>query len=226
MLFGTPEYMSPGAPVATRPIHRVDVYAMGCILFQLITTRVPFEAENFMGVLSLHLTEPPPQISDETFDAVGAPRELGAIIDKALMKDRNARYQTMDELRERGARRVGRRAGRAARHDRAAGGARDRGHPGAGRDHDAAPRTQLDRRPEGPRGAGRRAARRHAAAPQVEDAARHRRGDHRRGRRDHGGRDAERRARRQHAHAARSRDREQRTGRWAAFRRRSRSTRA
>ena len=98
MLFGTPEYMSPEQARGDTADLRVDVYAMGCILFQLVTGRVPFEAENFMGVLSLHLTEPPPQISDETFDAVGAPRELGAIIDKALMKDRNARYQTMDEL--------------------------------------------------------------------------------------------------------------------------------
>jgi hypothetical protein len=59
---------------------------------------VPFEADNFMGVLSLHLTEPPPQIPDEVFDAVGAPRELAGVIDKALEKDRAARWQTMEEL--------------------------------------------------------------------------------------------------------------------------------
>ena len=98
MLFGTPEYMSPEQARGDTADHRVDIYAMGCILFQLITTRVPFEADNFMGVLSLHLTEPPPQISNETFDAVGAPREIMQIIDRALSKDRNERYQTMDDL--------------------------------------------------------------------------------------------------------------------------------
>jgi serine/threonine protein kinase len=98
MLFGTPEYMSPEQARGDTADHRVDVYAMGCILFQLLTTRVPFEAENFMSVLSLHLTEPPPQIPDEVFDAVGAPRELAGVIDKALEKDRNERWQTMDEL--------------------------------------------------------------------------------------------------------------------------------
>ena len=51
MLFGTPEYMSPEQARGDVADHRVDIYAMGCILFQLITTRVPFEADNFMGVL-------------------------------------------------------------------------------------------------------------------------------------------------------------------------------
>ena len=98
MLFGTPEYMSPEQARGEHVDHRVDVYAMGCILFQLVTGRVPFEAENFMGVLSLHLTEPPPSIPETVFDRIGAPRELAGVIDKALAKDRGARWQTIDEL--------------------------------------------------------------------------------------------------------------------------------
>ena len=98
MLFGTPEYMSPEQARGEQVDHRVDIYAMGCILFQLVSNRVPFEAENFMGVLSMHLTEPPPVIPPEVFDQIGAPRELAAVIDRALDKDRNARYQTIDEL--------------------------------------------------------------------------------------------------------------------------------
>ncbi|MGE5187349.1 MAG: serine/threonine-protein kinase [Acidobacteriota bacterium] len=98
MLFGTPEYMSPEQARGERVDQRVDIYAMGCILFQLVSGRVPFEADNFMGVLSMHLTEPPPVIAPETFDRIGAPRALGDVIDRALVKDRNARYQTIDEL--------------------------------------------------------------------------------------------------------------------------------
>ncbi len=98
MLFGTPEYMSPEQARGEHVDHRVDVYAMGCILFQLVTGRVPFEAENFMGVLSLHLTEAPPQIPAEVFDRIGAPRELAGVIAKALEKDRNVRWQTIEEL--------------------------------------------------------------------------------------------------------------------------------
>jgi serine/threonine-protein kinase len=98
MLFGTPEYMSPEQARGEQVDHRVDVYAMGCILFQLVTNRVPFEADNFMGVLSMHLTEPPPSIAPEVFDQIGAPRALAHVIDRALDKDRNARWQTIDDL--------------------------------------------------------------------------------------------------------------------------------
>jgi serine/threonine-protein kinase len=98
MLFGTPEYMSPEQARGDTVDHRVDVYAMGCILFQLVTGRVPFEAENFMGVLSLHLIQPPPTIPPEVFDSIGAPRALAQVIDRALAKDRNQRFATIDEL--------------------------------------------------------------------------------------------------------------------------------
>src|SRR4029077_2746628 len=92
MLFGTPEYMSPEQARGEPHVDgRVDVYAMGCILFQLVTGRVPFEAENFMGVLSLHLTELPPIIPPEVFDRIGAPREIAQVIDRALLKDREQR---------------------------------------------------------------------------------------------------------------------------------------
>src|SRR3569833_4167990 len=98
MLFGTPEYMSPEQARGEHVDHRVDVYAMGCILFQLVTNRAPLEADNFMGVLSMHLTEPPPAIAPEVFDQIGAPRALAEVIDRALDKDRNARWQTIDDL--------------------------------------------------------------------------------------------------------------------------------
>jgi eukaryotic-like serine/threonine-protein kinase len=96
MLFGTPEYMSPEQARGESVDHRVDVYAMGCILFQLVTGQVPFQADNFMGVLSLHLTEEPPVIPPEVFDHIGAPRALAGVIDHALLKDRDARLQSMD----------------------------------------------------------------------------------------------------------------------------------
>ena len=98
MLFGTPEYMSPEQARGEQVDHRVDVYSMGCILFQLVTGRVPFEADNFMGVLSLHLTEQPPIIPEAVFDRIGAPRQLAQVIDAALAKDRAARWQTIDDL--------------------------------------------------------------------------------------------------------------------------------
>jgi serine/threonine protein kinase len=98
MLFGTPEYMSPEQARGEAVDPRVDVYAMGCILFQMVTGRVPFEADNFMGVLTLHLTEQPPTIPPEVFDRIGAPRELARVIDRALTKDRAGRFASIDDM--------------------------------------------------------------------------------------------------------------------------------
>jgi serine/threonine protein kinase len=98
MLFGTPEYMSPEQARGEAVDHRIDIYAMGCILFQLVTGRVPFEADSFMGVLTLHLTQPPPVIPPEAFDAIGAPRALAEVIHQAMAKDRNQRFATIDDL--------------------------------------------------------------------------------------------------------------------------------
>ena len=98
MLFGTPEYMAPEQARGETVDHRADVYAMGCILFLLVSNRLPFQADSFMGVLSQHLTDEPPEIAPETFDQIGAPRELAGVIDGALAKDREQRWQTIDEL--------------------------------------------------------------------------------------------------------------------------------
>ena len=98
MLFGTPEYMSPEQARGEHVDHRIDIYAMGCMLFQLVTGRVPFEADNFMGVLTKHLTDMPPEIPPTVFDRIGAPRELAGVIAQALVKDRTQRYQTIDDL--------------------------------------------------------------------------------------------------------------------------------
>jgi serine/threonine-protein kinase len=98
MLFGTPEYMSPEQARGEPVDHRVDVYAMGCILYQLVTGRVPFEADNFMGILSLHLTEEVPPIPPPIFAEIGGPPELEYIIQKAMAKAREDRYQSIDEM--------------------------------------------------------------------------------------------------------------------------------
>jgi serine/threonine protein kinase len=98
MLFGTPDYMAPEQARGEKADHRVDIYAMGCLLFLLVANQLPFQAENFMALLTKHLTEEPPEIAPETFDQIGAPRELAEVIDRALEKDREHRWQTIDEL--------------------------------------------------------------------------------------------------------------------------------
>jgi serine/threonine-protein kinase len=97
MIFGTPEYMSPEQARGDKPDHRVDVYAAGCILYEMLTGDVPFHAETFMGVLTKHMFEQPqPPSQRAPHQSISA--ELEAVVLKALAKDRDQRYQTMKDL--------------------------------------------------------------------------------------------------------------------------------
>jgi serine/threonine-protein kinase len=97
MIFGTPEYMSPEQAQGAKPDHRVDVYAVGVIMYELLTGRVPFTADTFMGILTKHMFEVPEAPTTIAPDAQ-IPPEVEAIILKAMQKDREYRFQDMDEM--------------------------------------------------------------------------------------------------------------------------------
>lgn len=96
MIFGTPEYMSPEQARGEVPDHRVDIYALGCIIYEMLTGRVPFQAESFMGTLTKHMFEQPELPSRRSRFPV--PPDLEAICLKAMEKDRDRRFQTMQEM--------------------------------------------------------------------------------------------------------------------------------
>jgi eukaryotic-like serine/threonine-protein kinase len=97
MVFGTPHYMSPEQASGGSVDHRADIYALGIIMYEMFTGRVPFEADSYMGVLTKHMfmvPEPPSRVN-------AAVRELGALEDitlKCLEKKPEARYPSMDAL--------------------------------------------------------------------------------------------------------------------------------
>jgi serine/threonine-protein kinase len=96
---GTPDYMAPeqgrGDPIDGRS----DLYAVGVILFQLLTGRLPFEAESPTQVVMMHLSLPVPdprQVAPER----EIPEQLVAVVNKALAKDADQRYQDAHEFSE------------------------------------------------------------------------------------------------------------------------------
>jgi len=95
MIFGTPEYMSPEQAQGQHVDHRVDIYAVGCIMYQILTGNVPFQAETFMGILSKHMMEAPepPRRRNPSIDP-----NVEAIILKAMEKDPAKRFQSMRDF--------------------------------------------------------------------------------------------------------------------------------
>ena len=97
MIFGTPEYMAPEQASGKHADLRCDVYAVGIILYELFTGSVPFTGETFLGVLTKHLNEMPPDMRSVYPDLHLSP-ELEGVVQRALAKDPTHRYQTMNEL--------------------------------------------------------------------------------------------------------------------------------
>jgi tRNA A-37 threonylcarbamoyl transferase component Bud32 len=95
MIFGTPEYMSPEQAQGQMPDHRVDVYALGCLMYHLLTGSVPFTADNFMGILTKHMLEPVEPLRQRA-PTLGIAADVEAVCMRALEKDRDKRWQDMD----------------------------------------------------------------------------------------------------------------------------------
>ncbi|MBU1243068.1 protein kinase [Myxococcota bacterium] len=83
LVFGTPSYLSPEQAQGQPVTHAADLYAMGVILFQMLTGRLPFKASSTMELLAMHIQEPPPHVRDLV---PGVPEALDQLVLRALGK--------------------------------------------------------------------------------------------------------------------------------------------
>ena len=96
MVLGTPLYMSPEQARGDEDLdHRVDIYALGVIMYEAIAGRVPFAGTNYLSVISQVLNEDPKPVREIRPDVS---EELEAIIAKAMAKDRTQRYEDADAM--------------------------------------------------------------------------------------------------------------------------------
>lgn len=92
---GTPNYMSPEQISGKKVDGRSDIFSLGVVLFQLLTGRLPFEAENVATLMHKILHEDP---ADPRLLNPEIPKPLAQVIFKALAKTLEARYQKAGEM--------------------------------------------------------------------------------------------------------------------------------
>jgi tetratricopeptide (TPR) repeat protein len=92
---GTPYYVAPETIVFGAVSPHVDMYALGCLAYELLSGRVPFEAGDLQRVLQMHVAEPPPPLTDLVPEC---PPALAAVVMRCLAKDPDARFADMTDL--------------------------------------------------------------------------------------------------------------------------------
>ncbi len=94
-LVGTPAYMSPEQGKGMQISTPSDIYSLGIILYEMVTGKVPFDADTPLAVIHKHINEPLPSPRTIREDI---PRVLEAVIVKALAKEPEDRYQSAAEM--------------------------------------------------------------------------------------------------------------------------------
>ncbi len=96
MLLGSPQYMAP-EQAKNQSDPRSDIYSFGILLYEMLTTRPPFQAKDYLEVIVKHIKDPPPTFRQMRPD-LDLPVEVERVVMRCLEKEPHHRYQTMDEL--------------------------------------------------------------------------------------------------------------------------------
>ncbi len=95
-MIGSPKYMAPEQILGKKVDERADVYAIGVMLYEMLTGVPPYARGDHMSVMYQHVqgrARPPCEINP------ALPKELGELIMRAMAVDKTKRYQNMEELR-------------------------------------------------------------------------------------------------------------------------------
>jgi serine/threonine protein kinase len=99
-IFGSPSYMSPEQGMGYNLETRSDIYSFGCVMYEMLTGRVPFEAANPIQTIVQHLSEKPPAMQTQFYGKNCVPKAIEQVVLKCLEKDPANRYQSMRALHE------------------------------------------------------------------------------------------------------------------------------
>jgi eukaryotic-like serine/threonine-protein kinase len=97
MVFGTPEYMAPEQALGQNVDGRADLYALGVILYEMLSGSRPFSSQSQVGILGQQLSKSPPKISDRA-PGIIVPPAVEAVAMKLLQREASERYQSAGEV--------------------------------------------------------------------------------------------------------------------------------
>ncbi|MCB9629204.1 MAG: serine/threonine protein kinase [Sandaracinaceae bacterium] len=95
LFMGSPKYMSPEQIRGDRVDGRADIYALGVLLYEMLTGHAPFERANSVNILMAHVHEEVPPMATHNVDV---PWPLEALVRRAMAKAPGDRFASMDEL--------------------------------------------------------------------------------------------------------------------------------
>jgi serine/threonine-protein kinase len=97
MVYGTPEYMAPEQALGQPVDARADIYALGCIMYEMLCGKRPFDAESKVALLGMQVTAPVPPMATKAPDA-NIPPEVEALVKRCLAKEAAERLGDAREL--------------------------------------------------------------------------------------------------------------------------------
>jgi serine/threonine-protein kinase len=97
LFMGSPKYMAPEQIQGERADGRVDIYALGVMLYEMLVGKVPFDRPNSVNILMAHVHEAPPPFA-KINPAVNISPALEAVVMKCMAKNPTERFPSMDEL--------------------------------------------------------------------------------------------------------------------------------
>ncbi len=98
-IFGSPMYMSPEQCMGQALDARSDIYAMGCVMYETLTGKLPFVGETLFQVIMQHVNEAALSFAEVSPD-IAIPEELERIVLQCMEKERVCRYSHVNELRQ------------------------------------------------------------------------------------------------------------------------------
>ncbi|APR80297.1 Serine/threonine kinase PKN9 [Minicystis rosea] len=98
-IFGTPEYMAPEQAASGQIDARADLYALGCVLYEMLAGRLPFEGPSSVAILDAKVKGSPMRL-DERAPTRGIPDAVDDLVMKALSRHPSQRFQTATEMRQ------------------------------------------------------------------------------------------------------------------------------